>query len=332
MRLFDPDDFISPIVVRARILIQRLWLRIMDWDDVIEDSAGEGTVQIVRVWFASRQEFAEVQTIRIPRWSQAEPNPSMQNHRFSEVSQVVYSVAICICAEKLDDTVAAKLATTQTRAAPLTRATAPKLEFSAAHLMVRPLPSITEEYSVIIEICYSHTDTMIALQWLRKSPAKLGTLRANGAAEIQELTEGAHLSRVVTEGNPSDLCSRGKSPSESAISSLWWLNPSRHNQPADHWPMSNLTIGRNNANIISAALEMPKPVVTAGFVDINAPNIRTVVTNGALNEVGLHRTIGDWRRLLRVTAYVVRFISNCRKKKGGRKRFGQNTDQEVVCV
>lgn len=332
MRLFDPDGFISPIIVRAKILIQRLWLRKMDWDDVVEDSTDEVNDHIARDWIAFRQELTDVQKIRIPRWIQTEPNAPMQLHGFSDASQEAYGVAFYIRVEKTDGTVATNLVFSKTRVAPLTKATVPKLELSAAHLMAKILPSIMEQHSITIENCYLHTDSMITLQWLRKSPAKLETFQANRVAEIQELTEGASWSHVVTKDNPSDLCSRGISPSKLAKSALWWNGPSWLNLPIDQWPKSNLTISRDDANIINAAVKKPKPIVTVGFVDLNSPIVRTITTNGVANEIGLHRAISDWRRLLRVTAYVIRFISNCRKKNAERKRVGQITGQEILCA
>lgn len=305
MRLFDPDGFISPVVVRAKILIQRLWLRKMDWDDVVEDSADEESDHIARDWIAFRKELSDVQKIRIPRWIQTEPGAPMQIHGFSDASQEAFGVAFYIHVEKGDGTFATNLVFLKTRVAPLTEATVPKLELSAAHLIAKVLPSIMEQHGITIENCHLHTDSMIALQWLRKSPAKLETFQANRVAEIQELTEGAHWSHVATKDNPSDLCSRGMSPTKLSQSNLWWHGPLWLNLPMNQWPKFNLTIGRDDVNIILAAVKKPKPIVTVGFVDLNSPIVRTIIVNGIANDVGLHRAISDWKRFLRVTVYVV---------------------------
>lgn len=332
MRLFDPDGFISPVLVRAKILIQRIWLRKMEWDDIVQDSADEENDHIAKDWIAFRQELVDVQQIRIPRWIQTEPNAPMQIHGFSDASQDAYGVAFYIRVQKTDGTIASNLVFSKTRVAPLTKATVPKLELSAAHLMAKLLKSIMEEHSVTIENCYLWTDSMIALQWLRKSPAKLETFQANRVAEIQELTENANWAHVATKDNPSDLCSRGMSPRKLAKSNLWWHGPAWLSLPLDKWPKSNLTISRNDAEIINAAVKKPKPIVTVGFVDLNTPIVRTVITNGVANEIGLHRAISNWKRLLRVTAYVIRFISNCRKGNADRKRTGQITRGEMICA
>lgn len=298
MRLFDPNGFISPVIIRAKILIQRLWLRKMDWDDVVGDSADEANDHIARDWIAFRQELADVQKIRIPRWIQTEPNAPIQIHGFSDASQDAYGIVFYIRVEKSDGTVATNLVFSKTRVAPLTKATVPKLELSAAHLMAKMLPSIMEEHCVTIDQCYLYTDSMIALQWLRKSPAKLETFQANRVAEIQELTEGAQWSHVITKDNPSDLCSRGMSPEKLAKSDLWWHGPAWLSLPKTQWPKPNLTINRSDSEVINAAVKKPKPIVTIGFVDLNSPIVRTLISNGIANDVGLHRAISDWRKLL----------------------------------
>ena len=35
--VFDPFGFVGPFVIKAKILIQQLWSRGYDWDDVIHD-------------------------------------------------------------------------------------------------------------------------------------------------------------------------------------------------------------------------------------------------------------------------------------------------------
>ena len=41
--IFDPPGFVGPFVVKAKILLQELWSRGYDWDDVIQDDiAGRG--------------------------------------------------------------------------------------------------------------------------------------------------------------------------------------------------------------------------------------------------------------------------------------------------
>lgn len=197
--------------------------------------------------------------------------------------------------------------------------------------MAKLLPSIMEAHLVVIANCYLWTDSMIALQWLRKSPAKLEVFQANQVAEIQELTEGATWSHVATKDNPSDLCSRGVSPNRPANSQLWWHGPAWLRLPMSEWPSSNPAISAAEAKIIDAAIKRPKPVVSAGIIHCDAPLTKIVHIEGAKREIGLHEAISDWRKLLRVTAYVMRFITNCRQRKRCQRRSGPIKVREIGC-
>lgn len=330
-RLFDPNGFLSPVIVRAKMLIQRIWLRKMDWDDVLADSKDERNDGIAKDWAAFRKELPDVQKIRIPRWVGVQPNAIVQIHGFSDASQEAYGVAFYVRVETEDGAITSNLVFSKTRVAPLTKATVPKLELSAAHLLAKMLPSIMEAHFVAISNCYLWTDSMIALQWLRKSPAKLEVFQANRVAEIQEWTEGATWSHVATKDNPSDLCSRGISPSKLASSQLWWHGPAWLRLPMDEWPSSHPMVTAAEEKIIGAAIKRLKPVVSVGIIHCDAPLTKIVTIDDINREVGLHEAISDWRKLLRVTAYVTRFLMNCRQKRRCQRRYGPIDQQEIVC-
>lgn len=328
-RLFDPDGFLSPIIVRAKILIQRLWLRKMDWDDPVADSEDEKSDGIARDWAAFRLGLPDIEKIHIPRWIRMQPNATTQIHGFSDASQEAYGVAFYVRV-KSNDIITSNLVFSKTRVAPLTKATVPKLELSAAHLLAKMLPTVMEAHFVTIDNCYLWTDSMIALQWIGKSPAKLEVFQANRVAEIQELTEGATWSHVATKDNPSDLCSRGMSPSKLSKNELWWHGPTWLLSPMSEWPQSNQTISIADTMIIEAAVKAPKPIASVAIVDFEAPLTRIVVTNHTQHEVGVHEAISNWRKLLRVTSYVMRFITNCRQKKRNQRRSGQIKRREMM--
>ena len=58
--VFDPLGLVSPFVVTAKILLQELWTRGYDWNDVILDEIGD---KIMR-WF---QQLGSLSMVRVPR-------------------------------------------------------------------------------------------------------------------------------------------------------------------------------------------------------------------------------------------------------------------------
>lgn len=219
-RLFDPNGFLSPIMIRAQMIVQRLWLRKIDWDDNITDPI-DGTNDFISIdWKGFRQELPQVENIRILRWIGVTSTSKSQLHGFSDASQDAYGIAFYIRVTDIDSDVKVHLVFSKTRVAPMTKATVPKLELSAAHLLSKLLSPMMEAHNVTIDNCYLWTESMVTLQWIRKSPAKLEVFQANRVAEIQEWTEGATWSHVTTKDNPSDLCSRGTSPDRLRENSL----------------------------------------------------------------------------------------------------------------
>ncbi|KAA5557008.1 hypothetical protein F3G51_32100, partial [Pseudomonas aeruginosa] len=58
-RLFDPLGWIAPSLILAKILIQRLWLEPIGWDDEINQS-------LLHDWLTIREDFEHVKEIGIP--------------------------------------------------------------------------------------------------------------------------------------------------------------------------------------------------------------------------------------------------------------------------
>ena len=66
-RLFDPLGLLAPYIVRAKVLLQKLWTAGYDWDEDID----EELLQEIRLWTG---ELASLQLIKIPRYVKATGN------------------------------------------------------------------------------------------------------------------------------------------------------------------------------------------------------------------------------------------------------------------
>ena len=61
--LFDPLGFLSPFIIRAKMIMQKMWIAGTDWDDLLSDNL----VKEVNLWFS---ELDQLQELRIPRYLQ----------------------------------------------------------------------------------------------------------------------------------------------------------------------------------------------------------------------------------------------------------------------
>ena len=110
--LFDPLGFLSPYTVRAKILMQEIWLAGIDWDDPLL----EETSRKVQVWF---KELKELQRIKIPRSLQRRDEvKSISLHTFVDASQYAYGGVVYVRCELECDTTTISV-TAKTKVAPL---------------------------------------------------------------------------------------------------------------------------------------------------------------------------------------------------------------------
>ncbi|XP_057335118.1 uncharacterized protein LOC130673919 [Microplitis mediator] len=89
-QLFDPLGLISPVIIRAKILMQQLWLEKIGWDDPL-------TPEIIHQWDKFREDLNTLSTIKIPRWLHLHSQTySIQLHGFSDASQLAMAAAVYI--------------------------------------------------------------------------------------------------------------------------------------------------------------------------------------------------------------------------------------------
>ena len=150
--------------------------------------------------------------------------------------------------------------------------------------------------SVPTKAFYLWSDNQIVLHWLTTN-RKLKTFERNRVTETQELTESRKWNYCSTDQNPADLLTRGIAAHKYLKSKLWkngpdWLTDERN------FPSLQLTT--ENAILLATTDEQKNEVQTQ-------------------TKLGIHNVIdikkfSIYRKLIRVTAYVIRFINLCKAK------------------
>ena len=193
----------------------------------------------------------------------------------------------------------------------------PSLELSAAHLLSklvhRILPLFVEHKPRI----YLWSDSLDVLQWLRDIPSKWPTFISNRCADIHALVPIAHWSHVRSEDNPADYVSRGVLASDLSGLTVWWSGPSWLLKEQSSWPISLLEVRSELVQSISQSL-LPSTTVCAITVNRKVePNLQGIWQ--------LRTNCSSLQKLVRCTAYVLRFIDLIRRRIVSRSElFKQN--------
>ena len=110
--------------------------------------------------------------------------------------------------------------------------------------------------------------------------------------------ENITLRFVISEDNPADLATRGISAQELSESQLWWHGPRWLRDPETSWPTWNIPeINPDTIRAVESEIRGPKVLYETSQSDVKAEDYSSL------------------NHLLRVTAWVLRFIKNLRGRK-----------------
>ena len=87
--VYDPLGFLSPYVIRSKLLIQKAWLEARDWDELLPTPHQ-------REWTKWFRELEDLELVKIPRCLK-DPSPKVEElsiHTFSDASENAYTAAI----------------------------------------------------------------------------------------------------------------------------------------------------------------------------------------------------------------------------------------------
>lgn len=321
-RLYDPIGYLSPTILLAKVIIQDLWRSKIDWDEEIRDDHENG-MKSASTWNSFRNQLPNVEQIEIPRWIGVNVSSQKQLHGFADASQYAYGIAFYVRVENIDHTIQSNLVFSKTRVAPIRTATIPRLELCSAYILAELLEDVRKAHDITIDKCVLWSDSMVALQWIAKSPAQLQTFQAQRVSTIQEKTEGANWRHINTKDNPADLASRGVTANKLINNHLWWHGPKWLLESSDKWPKPRLTIEPRELESIESAIKKPKLI--AAIVTTN--EIPTITNDNG----SLLMEYSSWTKLTRVTAYVLKFIRILRTRKRTGPKLTINEILEAEC-
>ena len=192
-KIFDPLGLLSPITVRARILMQETWKLNIGWDSILPEGIQKSWREIVN----GSDEFSQINFSR----ETCREGIGYDLHVFCDASSKAYGAVVYVT----DGVQTPMLVMSKAKVAPVKSKTLPQLELTALYVGVelqRYVQATLPE--ILFQTVYVWSDSEVALQWVRNHNCKQVYVR-NRVSRIREIGSSCVYQHVRSEQNPADL-------------------------------------------------------------------------------------------------------------------------------
>ena len=305
-RFYDPLGVIAPITIRFKRMFQQLCERSIDWDELL-------TGDLLTEWETLTSDLQQYTPLQLPRCcTQALVGESSANlfslQGYCDASQGAYA-AVVYLQVGTDDVMHCQFLCSKTRVAPAKKITIPRLELLSAFLLARLISTVRQALESEIQLsgvtCY--TDSQVVYFWITRREREWKQFVQNRVDEIRKIVPPDCWKHCPGDENPADIPSRGVPPLElSKKLELWLHGPRtlRNNEEPEH------------------AMTMPEDCLTEAKVKDKATSL---LNAGSSSSILPCQDYSSFKKLLRVTAYVFKFIANIKSHSTTTANRGQPT-------
>ncbi|XP_017464838.1 PREDICTED: uncharacterized protein LOC108358176 [Rhagoletis zephyria] len=215
MSIFDPFGFACGVVLRAKVLMQSLWHRSIDWHEPIPED-------IYKKWLQWYKMLNNIENFKMPRCYGIQflnPNADIQLHVFVDASEIAFAAVAFWRIHYANDTDVV-FAVGRSRCSPLKPLSIPRLELQSAVLGIRLKEAVINNHDVQPHKVTFWSDSKIVLQWIRSDARCYKQFVAHRIAEILQSSEASEWRWVPGKDNPADDATRIKT----FFQNCKWLN------------------------------------------------------------------------------------------------------------
>lgn len=216
-KLFDPIGWVQPIIIVAKIFLQELWAKKVEWDEPLDELFSIK-------WGQYKDDLLNVSKIEIPRWVEYNRSKNKYEiHVFADASERAYG-AVAYLRNTTEEKVYMLMA--KSRVAPLKSITLDRLELCAAVLATGVVSKLKNVFDTDDIDIFAWSDSTITLAWINKPSNTWKTFVSHRVAEIQGIVDKNNWNYVRSAEDPADLISRRTDAETLRQSQLWWHGPS----------------------------------------------------------------------------------------------------------
>ena len=225
------------------------------------------------------------------------------------------------------------------RVAPMNGETIPRLELVGALILARLVNTVLTAFDGTLKVDSVHCwlDSQIALWWIWGVSREFKQFIQNRVVEIRRLTKPAQWNYCPTESNPADICSRGSMTSKLITNQLWWSGPEFLRGEKEQWPSLKMNSVEVTSNDSDPRLELKKGTCNNSKKQHDSSVLVNIASGEATSEKRLNldciiplEKFSSLQRLMRVTAYVLRFVSNLKQSKRKKELIDGEVMQEEM--
>ncbi|GFR24172.1 integrase catalytic domain-containing protein [Trichonephila clavata] len=244
------------------------------------------------------KEIKHLQNLKIPQYYYFPTNlikrNDLQLNVFSDASPKSFGAVAYLSFKISDNNFNTRFVISKSRVAPIKKITLSKLELMGAVVAARLVKYLKRIFKYINRIIL-WSDSMIVLYWIKGSASKFKPFVSNRISEIQEVTDPVSWSHCSGKQNPADLLTRGITSSDLINSEKLWHGPEWLKDSENLWP--NL---EGFELIDSETVELKSSLI-----------VNLTITREKIIDPDKYSSL---LKLLRVTAYIFRFVNALRRK------------------
>ena len=232
--VYDPIGFLALFTLPAKLMLQNLCRLSYSWDDLVPQS-----YQLQ--WARWLEDLKRLSSFSVPRCIKPKDFgqfTSAQLHHFSDASEDGYGTVSYLRLLNDEEKVHLAFILGKARVAPVKKVTIPRMELTAAVLVLRVDRMLKAELQLELEVSTFWTDSTTVLKYIRNETKRFHTYVANRISIIREATAVSQWRDVDTKQNPADGASRGVKAEYFLTRNRWIHGPVFLFKNEKDWPVN----------------------------------------------------------------------------------------------